>query len=150
MDDKDFTTAVAVSRMTLLVAVADDSLRELVLDVALDLGRDMGQDLYILHLVDGSSADNEARRLRDEVREYVSDADVAATVSVEQISHTGPRAGTRTAQELLDAAADVDISHIVMGHSSKGLLGNLRDGSTAFAVADHAELPVTLVPESAE
>ena len=134
--------------MTILVAVADDPMRDRVLDVALDLGRGLDHDLYVLHLVDGASADTEARRLRDEVREYVADAAVAATVSVEQISHTGARSGTRTAQELLDAAADVDISHIVMGHSSKGLLGNLKDGSTAFAVADRAEIPVTIIPST--
>ncbi|MFC7133089.1 MULTISPECIES: universal stress protein [Salinibaculum] len=132
--------------MTILVAVADDPMRERVLDVGLDLGRGLGQDLYVLHLVNETSADSDARRIRDEVREYVTGADVAVTVSVEQISHTGARSGPRTAQELLDAAADVHISHIVMGHTSKGLLGNLKDGSTAFAVADSAEIPVTIVP----
>jgi nucleotide-binding universal stress UspA family protein len=136
--------------MTILVAVADDPIRERVLDTALELGRGLDQELYILHLVDSASADTDARRLRDEVREYVANADVATTVSVEQISHTGPRSGTRTAQELLDAAADVHISHVVMGHASKGLLGNLKDGSTAFAVADRADIPVTLVPPAGE
>jgi nucleotide-binding universal stress UspA family protein len=136
--------------MTILVAVADDPIRERVIDTALELGRGLDQELYILHLVEDVSADSDARRLRDELREYVADADVAATVSVEQISHTGPRSGTRTAQELLDAAADVHISHVVMGHASKGLLGNLKDGTTAFAVADHADIPVTLVPPAEE
>jgi nucleotide-binding universal stress UspA family protein len=135
--------------MTILVSVADDQIRERVLDVAVDLGRGLDNDLYILHLVDSSSADTDAKRLRDEVREYIADADVPATVSVEQISHTGPRSGTRTAQELLDAAADVHISHIVMGHTSKGLLGNLKDGSTAFAVVDRADIPVTIVSDGA-
>jgi nucleotide-binding universal stress UspA family protein len=132
--------------MCILAAVADDPVRDRVLDVALELARGLDEELYVLHLVEDASADMDARRLRDEVREYVADADVAVTVSVEQLSHTGARDGPRTAKELLDAAADVEVRHVVLGHVSKGLFGTLKDGSTAFAVADEATLPVTIVP----
>ena len=74
--------------MTILVAVADDPMRDRVLDVALDLGRGLDHDLYVLHLVDGASADTEARRLRDEVREYVA---VAATAASATYSRTSSR-----------------------------------------------------------
>jgi nucleotide-binding universal stress UspA family protein len=132
--------------MTILAAVADDAGRERVLDVAVDLGHGLDQDVYVVHLVGDASAGADARRLRDEVREYLADAGVASTVAVEAISHTSARPGPRIARELIDAAADVEITHIVMGHAPKGLFERLTEGSTAFAVADETSLPVTIVP----
>ena len=133
--------------MTVLVAVADDHARDRVLDVGVELGSGLAQDLYVVHFVPDTSADADARRLRDEIRASLEDAEVGVTVGVEQLSHPGNRESTRVARELLDAAADVEITHVVLGHATTGLFETLFGGSTAHAVADEAELPVTVVPD---
>lgn len=136
--------------MTILVAVAEDAAQEAVLDVAVALAKGLDQDLYVVHLVDAATADAEAKRVRDATRERVADANVVVTVALEHVSHSGTRPGNRIGQELVDLAADVDISHIVMGHASKGWLARLREGDTAFAVVADADVPVTIVPNGSE
>lgn len=132
--------------MTILVAVADDHARDQVLAVATELGEGLDRELHVVHLVADPTVDADARRVRDELRERTSDAAVASTISVEYITHQGGRSATRTAKELLDVAADVDISHIVMGHLRKGVVENITQGNTAFAVVDESTVPVTIVP----
>ena len=134
--------------MTLLVPVADGPLRERVLAVAIDLGTALDQKLYVVHLVDSEVADSEAKQMRDDLRESLEGAPIPATVALEYVGHNGPRAGPRIAQEILELAADVDVSHIVMGHTTQGLLGGVTRGSTASAVIDDATVPVTIVPEN--
>jgi nucleotide-binding universal stress UspA family protein len=132
--------------MSILVAIADDPARDRVLEVAMELGQGLDWDLHIVHLVEDTSTNPDARRIRDELRERTRDGPVVSTISVEYITHQGNRSATRTAKELLDIAADVDISHIVMGHLSKGVVENITQGNTAFAVVDESTVPVTIVP----
>lgn len=133
--------------MTILVPIDDDPHRERVIDVAIDLGRGLGQSLYVVHLVGEDTADSEAKRVRDEIQTYVDDADVDATVALEYVGRRAPRPGTRVARDLLEMAEDVDISHIVMGHTEKGLLRTLTRGSVVEALLDSAPVPVTVVSE---
>lgn len=133
--------------MVILVPVANGPLRDQVIDTAIELGKGLDQELYIVHLTAEESADGESKRIRDELRERVEKAGVPATVALEYVGHTSPRAGKRIGQEVLELADDVEISHIVMGHTSQGILRDLTRGSTAFAVLDHAHVPVTIVPE---
>jgi len=136
--------------MVILVAVALDPLRRQVLDVAAELGRGLDEALYLVHFTDEQTAGAEARDLRNDLQQRMSDRDVAATVSIEHASHGGLRRGTQIGQCLLDLAADVEVSHIVMGHTSKGPLGSLTERNAAFAVADDAPVPVTVVPDGAD
>jgi nucleotide-binding universal stress UspA family protein len=136
--------------MTILVAIADDAARDRVLEVATELGGGLNRELYIVHLVEQTDASPHARRVREETRDRIGDETVVSTISVEYITHQGNRNATRTAKELLDIAADVDISHIVMGHLPKGVVENITQGNTAFAVVDEATVPVTIVPVGAE
>lgn len=106
--------------MVILVAVALDPLRRQVIDVATEIGRALDEELYLVHFTDEQSASTDARALRDELQQRIEDRDVEATVSIEHASHSGLRRGTRIGQCMLDFAADVDVSHIVMGHRSKG------------------------------
>jgi len=134
--------------MTILVAVADDHIRDRVIDVAVELGRALDRELYVVHLVSEADAGIDAKRIRDDIRDRVADETVPVTVSLEHVGHMGARQGPRVGQELVEIATDVDISHIVIGHTSKPLVKNLTQGSAAFAVADTADVPVTVVPEN--
>jgi nucleotide-binding universal stress UspA family protein len=136
--------------MTVLVAVADDGMRQRVLDVAVGLGRAFGEDLYVVHLTDEEYADGERRAIRDRVREQLADADVEFSVSIEHVEHRGARASTTVGRQLADIASDVHITHAVVGHRSKELVGRLVKGDTAFAVAEAATVPVTVVPEGVD
>ncbi|MFB6297906.1 MAG: universal stress protein [Salinirussus sp.] len=136
--------------MVILVAVAHDRLQEAVIDVAVELGRGLDQSLRIVHLTGDHSASADDRDLQERLRERIADRHVAATVTIEHAGHHGLRTGARVGQELVDFAADVDVTHVVMGHSSKGLVETVSDGNTAFAVADGAAVPVTIVPDGVE
>lgn len=133
--------------MVLLVPVANGPLRDHVLDIAVELGEALGQELYIVHLVENEVADGDAKAMRDELRSKLEDDGITATVSLEYVGHSGARPGPRIGQEILEIAADVDVSHIVMGHSTHGLLQEVTRGSTAMSVVDNATVPVTIVPE---
>jgi nucleotide-binding universal stress UspA family protein len=136
--------------VTILVAIADDATRDGVIDVALRLGRAAGEELYVVHLVEDEVADADAKRIRRELRRRFVDEDIVSTISIEYIGHTGRRSGSRIGRELIDIASDVSISHIVMGHVSKPLVRNIRQGNTAFTVVNDASVPVTIVTEDAE
>jgi len=84
--------------------------------------------------------------MRDDLRERLADAPVVSTVSLEHVGRLGSRQEKRIGQELLELAADVDVSQIVMGHQAKGISGRLWSGDAAFAVVDGATVPVTIVP----
>ncbi|MBV0923559.1 universal stress protein [Halomicroarcula limicola] len=136
--------------MTILVAIDDDHASGEVLETAIRLGRGLDEELYVVHLVSDEFADAEAKQVRDEIRERLVDEAVVGTVSLEHVGRSGPRPGTRVGHELLEVAADVDITHIVMGHESKGLAGRLASGNAAFAVVDAANVPVTIVTDNGE
>lgn len=136
--------------MTILVPVASGPLRDQVLETAIDLGRALEEDLYIVHLVDDEMADATAKRIRDEIRDRVQSADVAATVSLEYVGHSLARSRSRIGQDVIELAADVTVTHIVMGHKPKGLLEELTRGSAAQAVIDAASVPVTVVSDTSE
>ncbi|MCU4716681.1 universal stress protein [Halapricum hydrolyticum] len=134
--------------MTILVPVASGPLRDRVLQTAIELGQALGEDLYIVHLVEEETADGTAKQIRDEIRERVRSADVAATVSLEYVGHGLARTGPRIGQDVIELASDVTVTHIVMGHTSKGLLEEITRGSAAQAVIDAATVPVTVVPDT--
>jgi nucleotide-binding universal stress UspA family protein len=136
--------------MSILAAVALDPLRRPVFDVAVELGRALDEELYLVHFTDEQLAGADARELRDDLQQRADDRDIAATVSIEHASHGGLRTGTQVAQCLLDFAADVDVSHIVMGHTAKGPIESAATGNAAFAVVDDAPVPVTVVPGGAD
>jgi len=132
--------------MSILVAVADDTASEAVLDTAISLGEELGEELYVVHVVGEGLADTKAKRIRDTLRERLADAPVVSTVSLEHVGRLGSRQETRIGEELLELAADVDVTQIVMGHQAKGISGRLWSGDAAFAVVDGATVPVTIVP----
>jgi nucleotide-binding universal stress UspA family protein len=134
--------------MTILVPIADGPLREQVLDVATEMSRRYDRPLYVVHLVGDAAADGDARAVRSAVDDYLSSADAEYDVAIEHLSHGGARSGTRVAREILDLAADVGVDHIVMGHTEKGFVEGVTQGSAASAVVDDATVPVTIVPES--
>ncbi|MEF8828523.1 MAG: universal stress protein [Haloarcula sp.] len=134
--------------MTILVAIANDSVSAAVIDTAVRLANGLDEELYVVHLVDGDTADGTAKQLRDEIRDRFRDATVVSTVAIEHVGRSAMRSGTKIGNELLELAADVDVGHIVMGHEPKGLAGRLREGDAAVAVIDAANVPVTVVPDT--
>ncbi|MGM0604042.1 MAG: universal stress protein [Halobacteriota archaeon] len=136
--------------MVVLVAVADDHVRDRVLSVALELGTSIDTELYVVHLTTDEVADGDARLIRDELQRTLADAPIDCTVAIEFVGRGGIRSGHRIGHTLVDIASDVEITHIVVGHTSKRLIQNLTQGNTAFAVADGADVPVTIVPDGAD
>lgn len=136
--------------MAILVAMANDAIQEHVLQVALDMGRKLDRELEVVRFVDDETADAEVKFHRDTLRDRLREEDVPATVSVEYVGRTIGRPNARIGKELVDLSADVDISHIVVGHSSEDFMKRLARGNAAFAVADKARVPVTVVPETIE
>lgn len=134
--------------MTILVAVSRDHVREKVIDMGLRLGKAFDQELYVVHLLDDDNPTTDPSQIRAELRERVLGENVVATVAVESVDPALVRAGPRLGRELLDLAEDDDITHIVVGHTSQGLVDNITRGNTAFTVADAAPVPVTIIPES--
>jgi len=132
--------------MTILVAVADDGAASRVIDTAVTLGEALSTPLYVVHLVGEAHADRTAERMRDALENRLDDEPVESRVALEYVGRHSRRPGARIAHELLEIAADVDITHIVMGHEPKGLRGRLRSGDVAFAVVNETTVPVTVVP----
>ena len=131
--------------MTILVAIDDVVAAEPVIRTALRLGAGLDEELYVAHLVHEEQADRDAEAIRTELAERLDGEPVEATVALEYINRLGTREGPRIAHELLEIAADVDITHIVMGHESKGFGSRLRSGDVAFEVVDKTAVPVTVV-----
>lgn len=132
--------------MTILVAVADDDLRDQVLTMGVRLGTAFEEPLYVVHLTEDEVADGDTRQTRHELEESLADTGVDYSVAVEHAGFTTGRSGRSTGKQLAEIAADVEISHVVVGHESKRALRSLARGNTAFAVADAANIPVTIVP----
>jgi nucleotide-binding universal stress UspA family protein len=136
--------------MTVLVAVAADGISEQVLSVAVELGRALDDELYVVHLTRRENATTQARDVRDELQSRLGERDVAFSVGIEHVDYSGPRPGKALGRQVVEIANDTEITHIVMGHQSKHLVERLREGDTAFAVADEADVPVTVVPETVD
>jgi len=134
--------------MTILVAVANDRLSEAVVETAVSLADGLGEELYVVHLVDGELADADAKQVRDRLRRRLAEAPVVTNVSLEHVGRLSPRTESRVGHELVEIAEDIEVRHIVMGHRSKGVLATLSTGNAAFAVADKASVPVTIVPRA--
>jgi len=136
--------------MVVLVAVADDAVRDQVLAVGIELGQALERGLYVVHLTDEELADNETRHVRDGLREELAGRGVAFSVAIEHLERDAAREGEAVGRQLADIASDVDVDHAVVGHRSKGVIERLTAGNTAFAVADAATVPVTIVPEGVD
>lgn len=136
--------------MTVLVAVGDDSLSGQVLDVGARLGRAFDQPLYVVHLTEQEAATAGEREIRDRIHEELEHKGVDFEAGIEYVSHDRARSGKGVGRQLAEIAEDESISHIVIGHRSKALFERLREGDTAFTVADTAHVPVTVVPEQVD
>lgn len=136
--------------MVILVATANDTLQEHVLLVARDFGERFDEDLRVVRLVEDDAARIDVKYHRDQLTERLDGLDASATVSIEHVGHSIGRKSARIGKELVDLAAEVDVTHIVIGHASKDFAETLVHGDTAFAVADNASVPVTVVPDDVE
>jgi K+-sensing histidine kinase KdpD len=132
--------------MSILVAVSDDDEFETVLSVAMRLAAGLEESLQVTHLTESTEASSRERAFRDEVRAFLSDADVPVEIGLEHLERGGLRSGTAIGQQLLELTADVDVEHVVTGHHSKDRLRAVREGHTDFVVAEQAAVPVTIVP----
>jgi nucleotide-binding universal stress UspA family protein len=132
--------------MTVLVALDESAASERALDAGVDLARALGERLYVVHLVTDAWADGAARELARETRAALAaETDLDVTVELEYVARDALRSGTRVGKEILEIAVASEVTHVVMGHSREGLVGDLLHGSAAHTVADHAEVPVTIV-----
>lgn len=136
--------------MAILVAINDDDRFETVLQVAARFGKGLDQDLVVVHVTANENASGSDRGFRDDAQEIVSKTDIQTEVTLEHLNRDGLRSGTAVGKQLLDVAKEVDVDYVVIGHRSKTQLEKLRDGHTGFVVAEEANVPVTLVPESTE
>lgn len=133
--------------MTILVAVSDDDDFESVLDVAIRLATGLDHDLRVAHITQTPSASTAERAFRDDVRAFLSEAEVPVEIDLEHLDRSGFRSGTAIGKQLLELTEDVEIDHIVIGHHSKNWLTTVREGHTDFVVAEKAAVPVTIVPD---
>jgi nucleotide-binding universal stress UspA family protein len=133
--------------MAILAAISDDDRFETVLETAARLAETTGQPLTVAHVTANANASGAEHALRDEIRAFLEDSGVETTVTLEHLDRSGLRSGTAVGKQLVDMSDDVSIDHIVIGHRSKGYLASLREGHTAFAVAEGASVPVTIVPD---
>lgn len=136
--------------MSVLVAVGDDDQFEAVLNVAVEMATGFDEELYVTHITERESASGDERALRDEIREFLSGANVSADIQLEHLSRSGLRSGTAVGKQLVELTESADIDHIVIGHQSKNRLTTAREGHTGFVVATEATVPVTIVPEAVE
>ncbi|MEF8900280.1 MAG: universal stress protein [Halovenus sp.] len=132
--------------MAVLVAVAADQVQDAVLDAAIEVGNAFDEELYVVHLTDGTEANATERQVRNDIQARLEEQNVSYSVSLEYANRSGTRSGAAVGQQLADIATDVDISRIVVGHREKGLSRRLVDGNSAFAAAEAANVPVTIVP----
>jgi K+-sensing histidine kinase KdpD len=133
--------------MTILVAVPRTHSRDRVFDVGVRLANALGEDLCVVHLVEGDAQVDTASQMREEIRARVLEENVVATVEVEAVEPSLGRTATQFGTELLELAADREPTHIVVGHSSQRSVADVARGTTAFTVAEEATVPVTIVPD---
>jgi K+-sensing histidine kinase KdpD len=136
--------------MSILAAITDDNQFEAVLEAAARIAEATNQSLTVAHVTANATASATERNFRDNIQAFLSDSNVEVTVTLEHLNRSGIRSGTAVGKQLAGMSADVSINHIVIGHRSKGQLASLRDGHTAFAVAEGASVPVTIVPNVAD
>jgi nucleotide-binding universal stress UspA family protein len=136
--------------MSILVAVSDDDEFMTVLTVAMRLAAGLEQGLQITHLTENRDASSRERAFREDVRAFLSEADVPVAVDLEHLDRGGLRSGTAVGQQLLELAEDVDVEHVVVGHHSKDRLRAVAEGHTDFVVVEEAAVPVTVVPDGVD
>lgn len=136
--------------MSILAAVSNDAEVERVLTVAMRLAAGLEQGLRVTHITEEKSASRSERAFREDVRGFLSEADMPVEVNLEYLDRGGLRSGTAIGKQLLELTQDVDIEHVVIGHHSKTRLTAVREGHTDFKVAEEAPVPVTIVPEAVE
>jgi nucleotide-binding universal stress UspA family protein len=100
----------------------------------------------VTHITKTASASTAERTFRDDVRAFLSEAEVPVEIDLEHLDRSGLRSGTAIGKQLLELTEDVAIDHIVIGHHSKNWLTTVREGHTDFVVAEKAAVPVTIVP----
>jgi nucleotide-binding universal stress UspA family protein len=136
--------------MTVLVAVSRSHTRQRVLDMGIRLGEAFGREVHIVHLIQESGDSADPSQIREELREYVLAENTVATVAVERVESALGRPATQFGEKLLEVATEIDASHIVVGHTPQGVIGDVTRGTTAMTVADEAPVPVTVLPEIPE
>ena len=136
--------------MAILAAISDDDRYEAVIETAARLAEATGQSVTVAHVTANATASGTERDFRDEIEAFLGGIGVEATVTLEHLDRSGLRSGTAVGKQLVDMSDDVAVEHIVIGHRSKGQLASLRDGNTAFAVAEGASVPVTIVPDATD
>ena len=132
--------------MAILAAISDDDRYEAVIETAARLAGATGQSLTVAHVTANATASGAERGFRDEIESFLEGVDVKTTVTLEHLDRSGLRSGTAVGKQLVDMSDDVAVEHIVIGHRPKGQLASLREGNTAFSVAEGASVPVTIVP----
>jgi nucleotide-binding universal stress UspA family protein len=87
------------------------------------------------------------RYLRGTAEQWLADA---AAKLPDGVAHTElVRRGESFAEGLIETAAEIGASHIVVGAANGGLRGRHRLGSTATELVHYADVPVVLVPRGA-
>jgi nucleotide-binding universal stress UspA family protein len=136
--------------MSILVAVSDDEDFETVLTVAMELASALETGLQVTHITGKESASSRERDFRDEIRAFLTEADVPVEIGLDHLDRGGLRSGTAIGKQLLEMTEDVDVDHVVIGHHSKNRLRTASQGHTDFVVAEEATVPVTIVPEAVD
>jgi nucleotide-binding universal stress UspA family protein len=132
--------------MTILVAAANDAVRDRVIDVAVDLGAVLGEELYVVHLLPADVSTADANRMRASLERRLADEPVVSTISLDRIDYSVGRPHRQVGRELAGIVAAHDVSHVVVGHAPKEPVETVTKGNAAFAVTDEVSVPVTVVP----
>jgi hypothetical protein len=136
--------------MTILVAAANDAVRDRVIEVAVELGAALGEELYVVHLLASEVSNADADWIRASLETRLAEEPVVSTISLDRIDYSVGRPHRQIGRELADIVADRDVSHVVLGHAPKEPMETVTKGNTAFAVTDEVSVPVTVVPPVGE
>lgn len=131
---------------TILLPLDGSALSERAIPFATMLARKAGQSLLLLRAVDTLAAPTDAagKALMHEAQEALDST--AALLSEDGLTVTTRVLDQHPATAILDAAAEEDISLIVMSTHGRGGLGRFLYGSVTDMVLRHAPVPVLTVP----
>lgn len=132
--------------MTILVAAANDAVRDRVVEVAVELGTALAEELYVVHLLDADVSKADADRMRASLEARLAEEPIVSTISLDRIDYSVGRPHRQVGRELAALVADHEVSHVVVGHAPKEPMETVTKGNTAFAVTDEVSVPVTVVP----
>ncbi|QIB76159.1 universal stress protein [Halogeometricum borinquense] len=138
---------------TIVVATdGSESVRRAV-DVALDLADRFDASVHALYVVDASEVDSSPERLRDEMREALTERGHRALSEVEEATDrsvtTAVREG-RPATVVGDYAREVDADMVAMGTRGRHGENRFLIGSVAERVVRTCPVPVLTVRQLAE